>query len=80
MHPFRPRLAVGSLAGALLSTAAFAHDGHGELAVDLGWMHWLLEPQHGVVVLGSATLAVVVMRRAVRAAAVRRSDAGRHRR
>lgn len=66
MRLIRSRFATSALAGlllpAVLPTLALAHEGHGAIATERGLLHWLLEPQHGLAVLGAALLILVAGR------------------
>lgn len=68
MRRLRSRSTVLVPFGALLSTATFAHEGHGVIATAGadGWLHWLLEPQHALAVLGVVLLAAMAVRPALR--------------
>jgi hypothetical protein len=62
----RPRLPFAALA-ALASSPAAAHPGHGDPSFAGSWLHYLLEPEHAVVlVLALAGCALAVAARRAR--------------
>ena len=63
MPSTRIRSLLTALAAGALPLAARAHDGHGAVGVERGWLHWVLEPQHGLVGLGVVLLLVATGRR-----------------